>query len=652
MLGTQILALNSVRTVGFCICILVQSRALCAQQEAPPPPSAAPGTALSTFNTGAGRSLQAVTITISVRDARGLPLEDLTTVRLSSRLRGTTRTLDTRDSADISFGGLLEGLYEVEAECPGYRTIKQQLDVNGGSAFFTAYIYMHAESDPSTQNSPPKGLVLTPKLTKEIDKGLVAMRKRQFESARNHFSKAIQLSPSNPDVYYLRGNSELSLGQTDAARHDLEQAIAIDASHEKALVALGQLQIQAGDAKSAISTLNKSFTANGAGWKTYYLLGAAYAQMKQWNEAEAAVNHSVALAHNQGAVPLLLLGKIQASRGRSDVARLTWQTLIATYPKAPEIAEAKKLLEHPSIDESHAITEAEAGKMSQALDAAVEDVGRPWAPPDVDHKEYAVSAVSCNLDDVLERAMLRVRTQLGNLEKFTATEHIEHQEIDKQGMAGPIQTRQFSYVVFVFPSQKDSVFLEESRDGQANVSAFPTSLATVGLNSLGISVLQPMYRPGFQYQCEGVATVRGEATWQIRFAEKPDSQLGVRRWQKTGTIYYIPIKGRIWLSTATYDILRIETDLREPVQNLELTRDHLSVDYGPVKFAAINDQLWLPWSAEMYLELHGKRYHHRHILSDYLLFGVDTRDKVKTPRNVPGGPVQETEIEAPKPNKE
>jgi len=324
-----------------------------------------------------------------------------------------SRTLDTRDSADLSFGSLLEGLYEIEVECPGYRTIRQQLDVNGGSAFFTAYIYMHAESDTSTQNSPPSGLVLTPKLTKEIDKGLAAMRKKQFESAKNHFSKAIQLSPGNPDVYYLRGNSEASLGQNDAARKDLEQAIAIDASHEKASVALGQLQIQAGDAKSAITTINKSFTANGAGWKTYYLLATAYSETKQWGEAEAAANRSVTLAHNQAAVPLLLLGKIQASRGRSDAARHTWQVLVKTFPNAPEAAQATKLLEHPSIDESHAITEAEAGKMSQALDAAVEAEGRPWAPPDVDNKEYPVSAVSCALEDVLQRGMLRVRTQLG-----------------------------------------------------------------------------------------------------------------------------------------------------------------------------------------------------------------------------------------------
>jgi hypothetical protein len=68
---------------------------------------------------------------------------------------------------------------------------------------------------------------------------------------------------------------------------------------------------------------------------------------------------------------------------------------------------------------------------------------------------------------------------------------------------------------------------------------------------------------------------------------------------------------------------------------LGLTKDHLLVDYGPVNFAARNAQLWLPWSAEMYMEFRGKRYHHRHFLNDYLLFDVDTTHKIGKPAESP-----------------
>ena len=41
---------------------------------------------------------------------------------------------------------------------------------------------------------------------------------------------------------------------------------------------------------------------------------------------------------------------------------------------------------------------------------------------------------------------------------------------------------------------------------------------------------------------------------------------------------------------------------------------------------------WLLWTAEMYMELHGKRYHHKHFLTDYMLFEVDTSNKVHKPK--------------------
>ena len=603
-----------------------------------------PGNPYASDNIGMLRAPQNVTITVAVRDARGLPIEDLAIVHLSSKMRGVHQSGDTKSSADVSFG-VLEGPYEVQVECPGYRTVKQELTVYGGSGFFNAYIYLHTEDDPSTTSRTAPEIAFKPKALTEVDKGLVSMRKKQYQSARNHFDKASQISPSSSDVFYLRGTAELSLKQSDQARRDFEQAIVLEPGHEKALLALGQMQLDGGDAKGAIATLNRSFTANGASWRTYYLLATAYFRMKQWNQAASAAIKSANLAHNLAAIPLLLLGDIQLAAGDTKDAKESWEKLISTFPNDPLAADAKNRVEQADSRQTAGATEVAAIALPAEPPVVKE---HPWAPPDVDSKDYLVTAAACSVDDVLGRAMIRVKSQLANLEKFTATENIEHQDIDKSGQAGPIKSRKFSYIVFVLPFQQDSVFLEESRDGQANTAAFPTSLATVGLNSLGVSILQPVYRPGFEYQCEGLSSIRGGAAWQVRFEEKKDSNTGVRRWQRQGTIYNIPIKGRIWLSTTTYDILRVETDLREAQAELELRRDHLEVNYGPVKFAATDGELWLPWNAEMYLELHGKRYHHRHILSDYMLFGIDTTNKIGAPKNAPNeAPAQNEPETAP-----
>jgi len=108
-------------------------------------------------------NLQQVTVTIGVRDARGLPLDELASVHLTSRLRGVNRISETRESANVSFQNLLEGPYDVLVECAGYRPVQQHLEVTGGSAFFTAYIYLHTFSDPNMDNAPPKDLAVSPK---------------------------------------------------------------------------------------------------------------------------------------------------------------------------------------------------------------------------------------------------------------------------------------------------------------------------------------------------------------------------------------------------------------------------------------------------------------------------------------------------------
>jgi len=92
------------------------------------------------------------------------------------------------------------------------------------------------------------------------------------------------------------------------------------------------------------------------------------------------------------------------------------------------------------------------------------------------------------------------------------------------------------------------------------------------------------------------------------------------------------VKGRVWLSANSYDVLHIETDLREPQKAIELDRDHLVIDYGPVQFEHGKTSLWLPWHAELFMELHGKRYHHRHKLTNYELFSVDTTHSVSAPK--------------------
>jgi Flp pilus assembly protein TadD len=593
-------------------------------------------------------SMSTASLSVNVRDASGVPMEGASIVTLVASVGSYYQTATTRDASVATFDGLPPGDYDIEATYPGYKPAKELVTVTAVGSSMQVYLYMIPESDNNSPGPQAKGIVMSPKLQAEIDKGLEAMRKRQFESAKAHFTKGLSLAPGNPDLCYLLGTSELGLNHVDVARQNFEHALTIDPTHERSLLALGELQLRNGETGAAIVTLEKAFLKNGAGWRTHLLLATAYAKAGRAADAETHARRAAELARQKGAGARLLLGEILAAEGKLPEAQSTWQELVAKFPGDPAAAEAKKRI--AGLSEPRAAVRAvsaaspssEPGPLANLPvpnTPAVELLPaneRPWAPPDIDSREFPLAEnAPCSAEDILPRAQQRMKSQLQNFEKFTATEHIDHQEIDRLGRPGPVKSRDFSYIVFVNRFKGDSFFIDEDRHATGSDSSFPTSLATTGLNNLGVSILQPAVTGEFSYRCEGLASIRGKASWQIRFQENKNSSTAVRLWQREGKLFPIPIKGRIWLSSTSFDVLRIETDLLEPVQLLGLTRDHLLVDYGPVSFTSTNTTLWLPWSAEMHMELRGRRFHHKHYLTDYMLFGVDTNHKIGKPKNAP-----------------
>jgi len=480
-----------------------------------------------------------------------------------------------------------------------------------------------------------------------MDRGLAALRQSKYESAKKIFAKVEQKAPNNTDAPYFMGVAEYKMQHVDAAREDYQHALTLDPNNEQALLSLGELDRQSGKPAEAVVSLEKAVSLGRAGWKANFELASAYYELKRYGDAEVEVAAAIRHAKGASAGPVFLLGQIQFAEGKRAVAKRTWQSILQSFPKDPLVEQVNKALElvanaGPEAELSSVPTPTTpASEPAMNLDAFV-DI--PWAPPDTDDAVYALApGVDCKAETILDRATRRMNSGLADFEKFAATEHIEHQSVDRYGLPGPMKSHDSPYVVFVNPLGKTSYYLEEYREQGSMPTGFTDEVVSTGLITLGVSVLQPFYRDRFSFSCEGLANVRGQAAWQVRFEEKRDAKgLGIRTWETQKTTYQIPVKGRVWLANATYAVLRVETDLRDPIAGLELTKDHILVEYGPVDFTAGDAHLWLPWSADMYMELRGKRYHHKHFLSNYMLFGVDATHKVSAPKEPAPPPVVNT----------
>jgi len=577
-----------------------------------------------------------VDLEISVRDAHGNIIEVPAVVRLTSMGTKYNGIASAQNLTPARFHQVMMGEYVIEVSCPGFQKSKQLflLDISYGG--MPIYVYLVPEASSNKVASATPAVMLPPQFRSDLERGIEELRKGRYSGAEKTFTKLLPKTHDNPDVLYNLGLAELGLQHDDVARGYFQRVLATDPNHELALMSLARMELRNGSPATAVPLLEKAASPGASSWRTEYDLATGYVKLNRLSEAESAASRAVRLARNQNAAPTYLLGQIQYAAGKRSYAELTWESMLKTFPSDPLTAQASKNLAQldftkDSVAPASTASVSDLAVAEPAAPAAVAE--HPWAPPDIDNVVPEVApGVNCQSETVLDQAFNRMKSQLLDLEKFTATEHIEQWEIDRYGWPGAVKSREFSYIVLVYPLKKDSMYVEESRDGKTGIPDSDDAIITTSLNGLGVNILQPYYRDRFNYSCEGLAHVRGLAAWQVRFEQKAEVEDGIRSWKTNRKYYNIPLKGRIWISSINFSVLRVETDLREPVKGLQLTKDHLLVDYGPVDFASGSKQLWLPWSAEMFVELRGKRYHDKHTLTNYLLFAIDTSQKIAKPQ--------------------
>jgi hypothetical protein len=255
-----------------------------------------------------------------------------------------------------------------------------------------------------------------------------------------------------------------------------------------------------------------------------------------------------------------------------------------------------------------------------------------WAPPGVDAFVPKVSpGVSCSLPLVLEGVGQRMTQFVTNLQKFSATEHLEHYPISATGKRMIAQTRSFDYVAQITSLDGGMFSVEEYRNGGFDRTRFPANIATEGLPAMAL-IFHPLLAPDFNFACEGLGNWQGRPSWQIHFVQRTDRPSRIGGYRTTEHYYPFYLKGRAWIDAATYQVLRLETELAQPIPAVGLTEDLLIINYGSVTFRTRKQQLWLPQSAEMYMERHGVRFYRVHTFSDFKIFAVDTDQSIHAPK--------------------
>jgi tetratricopeptide (TPR) repeat protein len=610
-----------------CCCYLTP--AACAQQQ----PMGAAGSVLSRPTTMielTGTSK----LEIYIKGPDGNPVKGETKLTLVTPAGQIYREEKTKKGI-VTFNEVLAKQYTVLVVAPGFEQEVRQVDARGAGST-TVTIQLRAMS--AEEASLSAGLVaLPPKAQKELGKVLAALHANKPADARSHLVTANKIVPDRAEVNYLFGVYSSQSKDLNAAKSYWTRTLELNSNYLLALLSLGEAYLREDKASEALLYLKRAVEAGPTSWRAYAFLADAELQQGATDDAIQHAERALGLGHGQAENVQPFLAGALAKRGDKDQAIALLQSYVKGHSADATVAKQLEKMQSASAGNEAAGPEGDSGGLADAamMAAASQPELSNWLPPDVDERVPAVEAgAGCKIDDVLREAGKRVQEFVGNVDRFTATEYLSHESINKWGMGASPELRKFDYLVSVREVMPGSLDVSEYRSSGRNSPAdFPGGVETRGLPAL-VLIFHPYNAVNFEMTCEGLTRWNGGLAWQVHFRQRSDKPNRIREYRTglEGLAYPIALKGRAWIAADSFHITRLETDLIAPVPEIRLVADHTAIEYGPVRFKSRKVEMWLPQNAEVYFDWRGRRIHRRHSFGNYLLFAVDEKQRISEPK--------------------
>jgi len=537
-------------------------------------------------------------------------------------------------SADFSH--VRAGWYDVEVVAAGYDRTKQRIQLDGAGVGGCT-VTLKVATTATSVGDVPGVAIRAPKAQKELGKAEEALHTGKLGAARDHLITASRLAPANPEISYVFGIYFIETNELEKARDYLEKAVSLDPKHAAALRALGIVFLRGNAPVQAVPYLKRAIEAEPTSWRSHALLAEVYLSLGQANESVKQSERALELGHGAAAIVEPLLARAFANRGEIERAIQILEKYLQEH--ASDSTAREQLRDLRTVSQPKLTTEAQATSPNapRAYQAALTTVTpflpSSWLPSDVDEAIPPVEPdVPCDGDEVVKHAGERVREFVANVNRFTATETVRHETINRWGVASSSEKFKFDYLVSIGESRPGSLNVDEFRSGPYSSTEFPDGIATYGLPEL-LLIFHPYNADKYEMTCEGLTRWNGGLAWQMHLRQRNDKPSETRSYMlgENGPSYPAALKGRAWIAADSYQIIRLEIDLVHSMPEIRLVADHTIVEYGAVKFRKSAVQLWLPQTAEFYYDWRGHRGHRTHHFSNYLLFSVEDKQRISAP---------------------
>ena len=473
-------------------------------------------------------------------------------------------------------------------------------------------------------------------------------------------SKGVEWAPSCVECRLLLTLALFEAGSWTSANRQLDEAtklndVATLKRPEPALIA-GMLGAWRGETSGSAGFFQKALEIDPNNVLALQEMGRILIAQKNWEAADPYLERAIRAGASDEArllrVRALLEEGDNAEAGR-EMDQYTAGRELKTLP-----SEARTLY----VQVKDRLSLERYAKVKSVLTESPQDLMK--AMPELEGIRMALN--QDELKVVLRKVGEGVESFFKNFPNTVSLEQVHQERLGKDGKVARSFDQGFQYLLLAH-TEKWGLGIEEHRatpqGERAALGGYDQGLMlTAGFASVSL-LFHPAYQngAGFRYlgrqsldRQETVKTndsrmflAKPDRTWTfnnlngesppgkemyvIAFAQNPETARTEERFSTDEGSALILIQGLAWIDPATFQIVRLRTDLLAPQSKVRLQRQTTEIHFKEVTFKEVANAFWLPEEVSVTVDWRGRTYRNWHRYSDFKLFNVETKEERKAP---------------------
>jgi tetratricopeptide (TPR) repeat protein len=464
--------------------------------------------------------------------------------------------------------------------------------------------------------------------------GLITAAEQKWQEAADFTGHALDLEPAAfPEAYYVNALANFNLKNAAQAEKSALRAELMDSTHRFPRLHLILASIFAGkdDIAGSIEELRKYIKYGPRGKVAIQQNGAAPYLDAGWDTASESQKKE--MASSAKLEVRLILADALSGAGMAGQAK----DELAAYLEGGDIRKVP-----PQLREL--LTNIKFLKKDETAPPAPDEKAQTPKEQPVDYLHYSLqdqpdfepAAGQAPIEGILGAVGNNVSGLFANLFNLSAIESVQLQRVDRKGKADQSRSFEYLYLCMGAIDKQDPYFEEFRSDSRGNeivqLGLDEGYMLTSGFMSAPL-IFHPIHQNGNSFRLLGYQKLRGRHTVVVAYAQVPE-RCRLKGHFSVGAKSHETFKqGIAWIDAENYQIVRLVSDLLQPVPELGLEKLRTEIDFDKVRFNQTAQEFWLPVQVVVTVNWNEKLLRNTHSYSDFKQFDVKTSQKIEKPKD-------------------